>query len=280
MTINGVELHVEPPVGEGEPLVLVHGGWTDHTAFAALIPPLSQSFRVVRYDRRGHSRSERGPAPALRRTDEDDLAALIMELGGGPAHLVGTSYGAAISLALAGRRPELVRSVIAHEPPLLGLVPMPAVEAGFRGVQDQLASGDVAGGTRRFFEEIVLGPGAWEKIPEPIRHVAIGNAQTFLDLREIPDWDGLDVAAVSRFPRRIVITRGDTSPGWLSHVALAVAKLIGRESRVIAGAGHSPHLTHPHDFAALIHELIGGQAGRGQMSRSAISSRFPAGSLK
>ncbi len=185
-----------------------------------------------------------------------------MELGGGPAHLVGTSYGAAISLALAGRRPELVRSVVAHEPPLLGLVPMPAVEAGFRSVQDQLASGDVAGGTRRFFEEIVLGPGGWERIPEPIRHVAIGNAQTFLDLREIPDWGGLDIAAVSRFPRQIVITRGDKSPSWLPDVALAVAQLIGRDSQVIAGAGHSPHLSHPQDFAALIHGLTGGQAMR------------------
>ena len=59
MRINGVELHVEPPVGEGELLVLIHGGWTDHNTFAALIEPLARSFRVVRYDRRGHSRSER-----------------------------------------------------------------------------------------------------------------------------------------------------------------------------------------------------------------------------
>lgn len=262
MRINGVELHVEPPVGEGELLVLIHGGWTDHDTFAALIEPLARSFRVVRYDRRGHSRSERGAGPPPRRTDEDDLAALIGALGGEPAHLVGTSYGAAISLALAGRQPELVRSVVAHEPPLLGLVSMPAIEAAFGSIQDQLASGDVAGGTRRFFEEVILGPGGWTLIPEPIRRVAIANAQTFIDLREDPNWGALDVAAVSRFPGQIVITRGDSGPGWLAQVALAVADLTGRDTRVIPGAGHSPHLTHPQAFATLILELNADQAIR------------------
>ena len=254
--IDGVALHVEPPVGEGELLVLVHGSWTDHNTFAALIEPLARSFRVVRYDRRGHSRSPRGPEPPPRRADEDDLAALIAALGGEPAHLVGTSYGAAISLALAGRRPELVRSVVAHEPPLLGLIPQPAVEAAFTSVQRQLASGDIAGGTRRFFEEVILGPGGWEMIPEPIRRVAIANAQTFIDLREDPDWGALDVAAVSRYPGRITITHGDSGPAWLRYVARAVAEKIDRESRVIPGAGHSPHLTHPQPFAALIRELL------------------------
>ena len=63
---------------------------------------LARTFSVIRYDRRGHSRSQyAGPAP--RRRDEDDLAEA---LGLGPAHLVGTSYGASISLALAVRRPH------------------------------------------------------------------------------------------------------------------------------------------------------------------------------
>ena len=103
MRIGGVELHVEPPIGAGDPLVIVHGGWTDHTAFDAVVGPLARSFRVIRYDRRGHSRSEYGPGPAPRRRDEDDLAELIEAIGSGPVHLVGTSYGATISLALAIR---------------------------------------------------------------------------------------------------------------------------------------------------------------------------------
>ena len=262
MRVDGVELHVEAPIGDGEPLVLVHGGWTDHSTWAALVAPLAESFRVVTYDRRGHTRSERGAGPAPRRQDEDDLAAIVEALGLGPAHLVGSSYGAAISLALAGRRPELVRSVVAHEPPLLGLVAVREIEALMRSVQDQLAAGDIEAGTRRFFEDAVLGPGAWDVIPEQLRHVAMGNAQTFVALREDPHWATLDVAAVARFPGRLVVTRGAASPPWLGHVTASVAAMLGRDPRVIPGAGHSPHLTHPEAFAALIADIIGGDALR------------------
>lgn len=260
MHINGVGLHVEPPAGSGEPLVLVHGGWTDLDTFGALVPLLARSFRVVRYDRRGHTRSERGPGPSPRRQDEDDLAALIEALDLGPAHLVGTSYGAAISLGLAGRRPELVRGIVAHEPPLLGLAPDPVIEAGFRSVQAQIAAGEVEAGTRRFFEELALGPGGWDLIPEFIRRAAVANAQTFVDLREDPDAMALDAVAVSRHPGPVAITHGDVSPAWLPRVALAVAARIGRPARVIAGAGHSPHLTRPEAFAAAIEDVLGGQA--------------------
>ena len=45
MRIGGVQLHVEQPTGDGDPLVIVHGGWTDHTAFEAVVEPLSRSFR-------------------------------------------------------------------------------------------------------------------------------------------------------------------------------------------------------------------------------------------
>ncbi len=255
MCIGSTDLYVDGPIGEGEPLVLVHGGWTDHTVFGAVAGRLARSFSVIRYDRRGHSRSQYGPGPAPRRRDEDDLAELIEALGRGPAHLVGTSYGASISLALAVRRPDLVRSVLAHEPPVLGVVPDPAVEALLASIQAQLAAGDIAGGTRRFFEEAVLGPGGWDLLPERLRRAAMGNAQTFIDLREDPGWATLDVAALSRVPRPILITVGETGPGWLRQAPRTVAESAGIPTRTIGGAGHSPHLTHPDALATIIEEF-------------------------
>jgi pimeloyl-ACP methyl ester carboxylesterase len=250
MRINGVRLHVEPAVGAGEPLVLVHGGWTDGNTWGFMIEPLARSFSVVRYDRRGHSRSERGAGPSPRRQDEDDLATLIEALGAGPVHLVGTSYGAAISLALAGRRPELVRSVLAHEPPLIALAPEPEFAAIVAGVQDQIAAGDAEAATRRFFDAVV--PDAWGVIPATVQQAAIGNAQTFLDLREDPAWAALDVDAVKAFPGPVLVTYGDAGPPWLPRVAAAVAARVGGDAALIAGAGHNPHHTHPDTLAALI----------------------------
>src|SRR5438105_3899809 len=56
--VNGVELYYQSR-GSGEPLVLVHGSWGDHHNWDPVVAALAESFRVVAYDRRGHSASER-----------------------------------------------------------------------------------------------------------------------------------------------------------------------------------------------------------------------------
>ena len=55
---NGVRLYYELH-GSGDPLALVHGSWVDATTWALVLDDLAKSFRVLVYDRRGHSRSER-----------------------------------------------------------------------------------------------------------------------------------------------------------------------------------------------------------------------------
>ena len=77
--INGFDLYYERH-GHGEPVVLVHGSWTDHGSWTFVVDDLAQTNHVVTYDRRGHSRSERGAAAVPRRVDEDDLVALIESL--------------------------------------------------------------------------------------------------------------------------------------------------------------------------------------------------------
>jgi pimeloyl-ACP methyl ester carboxylesterase len=252
LRIDDADLFIAPPVGDGEPLLLVHGAWTGHTTWGLLAEPLARRFRVHAYDRRGHSGSGRGAQAPTRRRHEDDLAAVIEALGCGPVHLVGSSYGALLALALAGRRPELVRSVVAHEPPAVELHPVPELEGLFAGVGAQIEAGDAPGAARRFFEDAVLGPGGWALVPEPVQAAAIGNAQTFLDMVADPHWGALDAAAVAAFPGRVRITHGDIGPAWLPDIAQAVAGRIGCPLTVIPGAGHTPHHTHPEAFAAVI----------------------------
>ena len=57
--INGVNLHYEL-IGSGDLLLLVHGSWGDHFEYDQIVPALAERFRVLTYDRRGHSAS--GPA--------------------------------------------------------------------------------------------------------------------------------------------------------------------------------------------------------------------------
>ena len=73
VTVNGVELFYEVE-GRGPSLVVVHGGWTDHTVWQSFADELMRSFRVIGYDRRGYSRSGDAPAPRTRR--QADVAPL------------------------------------------------------------------------------------------------------------------------------------------------------------------------------------------------------------
>ena len=259
LEINGVRLRVEQS-GAGEPLVLVHGSWMDRESWALVEDELAQAFHVVSYDRRGHSGSDDGPLPGTRRDDEDDLAALIESLGLGPVHLVGNSYGGSTALGMAVRRPDLVRSVSAHEPPLTALVAAdPGVQrAGgeFLAVVQAIAGGDIEAAARRFVETVV-GPGGWETAPAQVKDTMIANARTFAD--EVRDLEGygLDLGALARLDRPVLLSKGDQSPPFFGRIIDQLADAArSAEVVTIAGAGHVPHSTHPAEWVALVKRLV------------------------
>jgi pimeloyl-ACP methyl ester carboxylesterase len=255
--VNGVELF-GTVTGSGEPLVLVHGAWTDHTTWRGIVPALSESFLVVAYDRRGHSRS-RSAVDGPRVTHEDDLAALVETLELGPVHLVGSSYGALISLGLAGRRPDLVRSIVAHEPPAVTASPAPAlVRDILEGVGDQVRSGDAVGGAHGFVEQ-VLGEGMWDRLPEDLRRAIVANAPTYVAMVDDPHCLDVDVQSLWRHHFPILLTDGSETPTWLREIVDPLAAAIGGVRRhTFAGAGHMPHGTHPEELVATILRSCGG----------------------
>lgn len=271
--INGARLYWELTGTVGDLLVLVHGSWSDHHGWDAVVPGLSRSFRVLTYDRRGHSQNDRPTGQGSVHEDVADLAALIEHTGLGPAHIAGSSFGAAITLRLAGQRPDLFRSLIAHEPPVFSLLAdspdmQPAMTEAAKRVQavlERLRSGETAEGTRLFMETIALGPGAWPQLPERARKTFIFNAPTFVDENQDPESQALPLAPLRDFPHRALLTRGDQSapffPPVLDKIAAALRKV---ERRIFHGAGHVPHLTHPDAYVEVVKEFAGrsGQALR------------------
>jgi pimeloyl-ACP methyl ester carboxylesterase len=264
-SVNGVELYYEVTGTAGEPLVLVHGSWGDHHNWDAVVPALARSFRVVTYDRRGHSQSERPSGQGSVREDVGDLAALVEHLGLAPAHLVGNSFGAAIVLRLATERPELFRTLTAHEPALPGLLGddpangplVAAVQERVGGVVERLSAGDTEGGARFFVEELAFGPGAWAQIPPELRRTFIANAPTFLDETQDPEAATMPVGALADFSHPALLTQGDQSPPMFARILDIVAAAMPRaERRTIAGVGHVPHVTHPERYVQLVSEFI------------------------
>lgn len=95
--------------GAGETLVLSHAAFLDIRMFDALMPTLTEKFRVVRYDMRGYGQSSPVNGPVSRR---DDLSRLLDHLGITRAHMVGCSNGGEIMLDLAIEQPHRVASLV------------------------------------------------------------------------------------------------------------------------------------------------------------------------
>ena len=266
-SVNGVDLYYEAQ-GDGPPLVVVHGGWTDHTVWQGVADELAGSFRVIRYDRRGYSRSERPEGGRTRRQDEDDLAGVIETLAEGPAGVIASSYGGLVTLGLAGRRPELIESMCIHEAPSVPLAGRGepgrlADEAmvGMAAVTEQIEAGDAEGGARRFVEELGLGPGAWEQLPESIRALFTNNALAVAAEQHDPDWSTLDIPAITEVGHPLLLTKGTVGPAWLRALQDRLAEALPHaETAVIDGAGHSPHMTHPGEFAATVGAFVRSRA--------------------
>jgi pimeloyl-ACP methyl ester carboxylesterase len=117
--VGDVELHYIEQ-GQGEVVILLHGGQGDYRAWPSLIEALAPRYHVISYSRRYHWPNA-NPLTVTNHSalvDADDLAGLIAALRLGAVHLVGTSYGAFTALALAIKQPELVRSMVVAEPPV------------------------------------------------------------------------------------------------------------------------------------------------------------------
>jgi pimeloyl-ACP methyl ester carboxylesterase len=260
---NTVELHYEP-AGSGETVVLVHGGWSDRNNWRPVVPGLAELFEVVAVDRRGHGLSAPG-VQATRRDQEDDLAALIESLGSEPVNIVGTSFGGSIAIGLASRRPELVRALIAHEPPLIGLVAgdpevgaeLQLVQASMGAVLARIDEGDAEGAARQFVEEIALGPGSWDALPPPLRATMVDSAPTLVLEQEDEQWADIDPAALAAMDHPVVLTQGDQSPAWFRSIVAELSDAIEMaEVHTYRGAGHAPHLTHPSAWLSHVKDAL------------------------
>lgn len=260
--VNGVELHYEVR-GTGDCVVLTHGSWTDSTGWEPAVNLLAEEYRVVVWDRRGHSHSAVGEGPGSRSEDATDLAGLIEHVSSEPVHAVGNSYGANITLTLVTDRPDLVRTAAVHEPPLFGLLEatsdrsvadeLAAAETRLAVVAELITSGDHRDAAEYFIENVALGEGAWNMLPEGFRSVLENNAPTYLD--ELADQSALaiDTAALAATTLPLLVTRGTESPALFAAVIGELAQLLpSAVVEVLQGAGHIPHATHPGEWVAAL----------------------------
>jgi pimeloyl-ACP methyl ester carboxylesterase len=258
--VNGVELYYEA-TGRGDCLVLTHGSWTDGNGWDRVVAGLAERYRVVVWDRRGHSRSQAGDGPGSRGEDAADLAGLIEHVSGEPVHAVGNSYGAIVTLTLLTARPDLVATATVHEPPLWGLLEgtrqqalvdaLSTADAELAVVRDLIISGHHHDAAEHFVEHVALGPGTWNQLPEPFRAVFEANTHTYLDEMADPTALSVDMAALATTTVPLLLTHGTESPALFPAVVAELVKMLpAAQVGIFEGAGHIPHATHPQEWIA------------------------------
>ena len=138
---NGLELAYER-VGEGAPLILVHGGAEDGRVWQPQLAALADEFTVVAWDEPGAGRSSDVPAGFGLAEYAHCLAALIEAIALGPAHVVGLSWGGTVVQELYRHHPELVATLIlvGTYAGWKGSLPEEEVRARVEGVHQMLAA--------------------------------------------------------------------------------------------------------------------------------------------
>ena len=168
LTLNYIDL------GQGTPVVLVHGTLEDYRTWDGQLEAFSKGYRLISYSRRYHYPNEwpKDSTDFSVTMHARDLAALIKALNLPPVHLIGHSYGAFIAFLVARDHPEFIRSLTLGEPPILPLLKttpegdavLAAAIARSTAMSEAFKQGNDEEGVRRFVNG-VLGEGSYEKLP-------------------------------------------------------------------------------------------------------------------
>jgi pimeloyl-ACP methyl ester carboxylesterase len=115
-SVNGTQLYYET-LGQGHPLVLIHGGYMDRRMWDDQFHPFAQHYRVIRYDVRGFGKSELPPVPYA---DRQDLFELLKYVGIEKTYLLGLSLGGVIAIDFTLDYPDMVDALILVGSPVPG----------------------------------------------------------------------------------------------------------------------------------------------------------------
>ncbi|HEV3391035.1 MAG TPA: alpha/beta hydrolase [Solirubrobacteraceae bacterium] len=272
------DVHGPVPTADGRPLLFMVGQPMTADGFDALASYFPNR-TVITYDPRGLGRSVRKDG----RVDNDptiqasDLHALIEALGAGPVEMFASSGGAVTALALVAAYPDDVLTLVAHEPPLIPVLPdAAAAERAQAAVRDAYdANGSNAGMaafiamtswqgefTDEYFAQAAPDPAAFGMPTEDdgSRDSPLLSDRSWAVTSYRPDVDAL-VAAPTRVVIAVAEQSGNSFTGRTTH---ATADLLSQRATVFPShhggfvGGNSGYAGQPEAFARKLREVLDG----------------------
>jgi pimeloyl-ACP methyl ester carboxylesterase len=266
LTVPGARLYYEVS-GSGPVLLFIPGGTADAAGFAPLARFLEDTYTVVRYDPRGisHSRLEGLGEDVPVEVHADDAQQLLEAISDQPAFVLGHSGGAVIGLALVERHPELVQTYVAHEPPLVELLPEGDERRNDgQKLYDTYRKEGAAAAMKQFMSTsgmdeappVEMSPEAQEFLAQQMASME-QNFDFFFAHYLLPITSySPDYAALQGASSRVVVGVGEDSVGQVTYeTAVALAEHLGSEPVVFPG-DHIGMATLPEEFAEKLHDVL------------------------
>jgi pimeloyl-ACP methyl ester carboxylesterase len=272
------DVHGPLPTDDGRPPLFMIGQPMDASGFTTLASHFPDR-TVVTYDPRGLGRSKRkdGRVDNAPEVQADDVHAVIEALGGSPVDMFASSGGAVAALALVAAYPGDVGTLVAHEPPLIPVLPDAAAaeraRAGYRDAYE--AKGWGAGMaafvamtswrgefTDQYFAQPAADPAQFGMPTEDdgSRDDPLLSDRSWAVSSYRPGFDALAAA-----PTRIVIAVGEESMDtFTGRAAVATAELLGGQATVFPShhggflGGEFGYAGQPEPFARKLREVLGG----------------------
>jgi pimeloyl-ACP methyl ester carboxylesterase len=270
------DVHGPLPTADGRPPLLMIGQPMDATGFGTLASHFPDR-TVVTYDPRGLGRSSRrdGRGDHSPTVQAEDVHAVVEALGAGPVEMFASSGGAVAALALVAAHPDDVVTLVAHEPPLIPVLPdAAAAERARAGVRDAYEAKGWGAGMAAF---VAMTSWRGEFTDEYFAQPAADPAQFGMPTEDDGSRDDpllsdrswavsshrIDADALAAAPARIVIAVGEESEGtFTGRTAVATAELLGQQATVFPShhggflGGEFGYAGQPEAFARRLREVL------------------------
>ncbi len=264
------------PAADGRPPLFMIGQPMDAGGFATLASHFPDR-TVITYDPRGLGRSTRkdGRVDNSPTVQADDVHAVIEALGAGPVEMFASSGGAVTALALVAAHPNDVTTLVAHEPPLIPVLPDAAAaeraRAGFRDAYEAKGSGAgmaafiaMTSWRGEFTDDYFAQP-----VPDPAQFGMPAEDDGSRDDPLLSDRSSAitsyrpDVDALTAARTRVVIAVGEESLGtFTGRASVATAELLGQQATVFPShhggflGGEFGYAGQPEAFARRLRDVL------------------------